>query len=404
MKQYWKETLAGIVIGSFVGIFSFLMVTQSGYLDSSYRAYVITSGSMEPTVKTASVIVTRSQTNYNIGDIVTFKNGKQVVTHRIDGVNENNTFSTKGDANEEADRGELESANIIGERFIVLPYAGYFVSFLKTPKGFVALIVIPASILIYEELKAMALEIKRLIKKARVPLPSPARVGMASLAPLFVGLFALVLTHSTSYYNNLQTSVDNILGASSSFDNESPPPSIPPSPIPQQINIVINEVYYDVDDEHGTEERAGQNDEWVELYNPNDFEVNLQNWTLTDNTNSHVTIVNAVRYIPANGYALISKAKQTWTYWDEDPNAIVFPLGGNIGNGLSNTGDFLILKDNNGVEIDKIGWESDPHLIEPTHDAGAPEGYSLERSPVGEDNDLADDFIDNDSPTPGWGL
>jgi len=52
--------------------------------------------------------------------------------------------------------------------------------------------------------------------------------------------------------------------------------------------IVINEVYYDVGLGKGME----PNDEWIELYNNEDYAVSLKNWTIMDN--------NTIRIIHAD--------------------------------------------------------------------------------------------------------
>ncbi len=167
-------------------------------------------------------------------------------------------------------------------------------------------------------------------------------------------------------------------------------------------HLVINEVYYDVSGACGID-GAGNSDEWVELYNPGPSSVDLQNWTLTDNTNT--TIIHASsRIIPAGSFALISKNASTWTpalgCWDPPASAEIVVTGALIGNGLRNNGDKLILKDTLGNTIDAVSWEDDLSIFNlPV--PGSSDGKSIQRNPVGTDTDTAADWVVNTAPNPG---
>jgi len=169
-------------------------------------------------------------------------------------------------------------------------------------------------------------------------------------------------------------------------------------PTPDLEKIVINEVYYDVDSQHGAESDP-QSYEWVELYNPNDVDIDLKNWTLTDNTTER-TIIHFSKSIPAHGFAVIAKAAQTWTYWTIPLTAAKFQLGQQIGNGLSNDGDALILKNPDGDIIDQISWGDDISIFNPSV-PGVVKGHSIARSLLGSDTDSATDWIDLTTPNPG---
>jgi len=160
-------------------------------------------------------------------------------------------------------------------------------------------------------------------------------------------------------------------------------------------SVVINEVYYDVGPGKGVE----TTDEWVELYNITGQPINLRNWTLTDNNTLRVISLSDV-LLPANGFALISNNTATWTFWSEPASAVIIALGNNIGNGLADNGDSLILKNQLGTTIDKMGYGTDTSVWSPAA-ADVAAGDSLERNPDGTDNDLPSDFIDQTIPTPG---
>ncbi|MCK4723423.1 MAG: hypothetical protein KAT75_08960, partial [Dehalococcoidia bacterium] len=82
---------------------------------------------------------------------------------------------------------------------------------------------------------------------------------------------------------------------------------------------------------------------------------------------------------------------------------IVFVADGNIGNGLNNDGDHLILMDSTERVIDALSYGDDTTIMLPSclDVAG---GHSLERQPAGLDTDQASDFVDNGAPSPGHGL
>ncbi len=168
-------------------------------------------------------------------------------------------------------------------------------------------------------------------------------------------------------------------------------------------HLVINEVYYDVSLGCGNEGSDANPDEWVELYNPGGSNVDLKNWTLTDNSSTTI-IHSASKIIPAGGFALISKDAKTWTpvvgCWNPPAGTLIVVAGQKIGNGLDNTGDGLLLKDNTGTPIDAVSWGTDISQLNPSVPVVA-DGNSIERSPLGIDTNTASDWSDNSAPSPG---
>jgi len=158
-------------------------------------------------------------------------------------------------------------------------------------------------------------------------------------------------------------------------------------------NLVINEIEYD-SVQTGTDSIY----EWFEIYNPNDFWVNLKDWTITDN-NETDTIPEAS--IPAKGFLVVA-AKETGfkTNYPSFSGNIVYIADGTIGNGLSNEGDKLILKDNKGNIVDAVSYGLNKDIFNPSC-LDVAEGHSLARSPDGKDTDTASDFINLTNPTPG---
>lgn len=82
-----------------------------------------------------------------VGDVITFKQGKSVTTHRIikieTGEDGKRLFSTKGDANNTKDKEPVSEDQVIGVLMGRIPKVGDFALFMQTPVGMVVFIGIP---------------------------------------------------------------------------------------------------------------------------------------------------------------------------------------------------------------------------------------------------------------------
>jgi len=139
-------------------------------IPGNYKLLVAMSGSMEPSVKTGSIFVVKPQSHYQPGDIITFydqKNSKSYVTHRLVQVSDNNQFITKGDANSNTDTKTVNQGQILGKTVFTIPQLGFLVNYSKTTQGLIITIIIPAVIIIYNELISIKNEAKRLIIERR---------------------------------------------------------------------------------------------------------------------------------------------------------------------------------------------------------------------------------------------
>ena len=144
-------------------------------IQGNFQIKVVQSGSMEPAIKTGSLVVIKPLDNYRIGDVITFEGnfkdakGKKVpITHRIVDARVsvgNVTYQTKGDANEDVDQSPVALNKVIGKVLFSLPYAGYLVAAAQTGYGLLAIVVIPAAAIIFDQGNKIIREIKK-IKKA----------------------------------------------------------------------------------------------------------------------------------------------------------------------------------------------------------------------------------------------
>ncbi len=124
------------------------------------RMFVVKSGSMQPAIRTGSVVFVSPSSSYKIGDIITFgpiSKNIQPTTHRIIEIRAqaagHSVYVTKGDANSATDRREVIAGDILGKVRFSVSLAGYFVTFAKTRLGFILLIIIPALIIIGDEVR-----------------------------------------------------------------------------------------------------------------------------------------------------------------------------------------------------------------------------------------------------------
>lgn len=119
-------------------------------IEGNYSFRIVESGSMEPAIKTGSVIAIIPRASYEAGDVVTFSGTEvnpQPTTHRIVDV-KGERFVTKGDANEDVDYRKIAEHEIIGKVFLDVPYAGYAAEYFGTPNGRGALAAIVGALII----------------------------------------------------------------------------------------------------------------------------------------------------------------------------------------------------------------------------------------------------------------
>jgi len=152
-----------------------LVLVSAFPIAGNIQIKVVQSGSMEPAIKTGSVVLIKPSSSYKIGDIITFEGnfkdarGQKVpTTHRIVDMKVergNPVYVTKGDVNEERDTTEISHQKVIGKVLVSVPYLGYAVEAAKRPYGFLAIIVIPALIIVYDEGAKIWKEVKRISGK-----------------------------------------------------------------------------------------------------------------------------------------------------------------------------------------------------------------------------------------------
>ena len=117
-----------------------LAVLLVGFRFIGFDTYVVLSGSMEPAHKTGALIYVRDADPLTIetGDVITFESGNSetLITHRviaIEGEGYDRQFTTKGDANAEADSQPVPASNVKGKVIFSIPYMGYVANYIQNP-------------------------------------------------------------------------------------------------------------------------------------------------------------------------------------------------------------------------------------------------------------------------------
>ena len=165
--------------GKFVAICLLSLVVISAIfvapsiITGSTKFLIVLSGSMDPLMRVGDVLVIShvAPEDVDAGDIIAFKDpsGREnvIITHRAVEVIEeehedetnNNTssfslsFKTKGDACEDPDQFVVPDEDIVGKAVFLIPFLGYLFHYARETVVFVALVIIPAGLIIADEFR-----------------------------------------------------------------------------------------------------------------------------------------------------------------------------------------------------------------------------------------------------------
>ena len=144
---------------------------------------------------------------------------------------------------------------------------------------------------------------------------------------------------------------------------------------PQETHelIVINEINYN-------SVANFNSDDWIELYNPNPYEVDLSLWLLKDNDDTHVYIIPEGTIIQGEGFLVA--VKDAADYNAMYPEAVNYI--GDLGFGLGSSGDSVRLFDAESILQDQVTYTSDNPWPSCANDTG----YTLELNTPDLDNSL----------------
>lgn len=161
---------------AFIVVIAVLLIISVLPITGNIKFMIVQSGSMSPEIKTGSIVMTKPFSEYKVGDIITFgtySKTKAPTTHRIFDIKVNDgvpVYITKGDANNAPDQKEVSEREIIGKILIDIPYLGYVVHAVRQPIGFIAVLIIPAAIIVGDEIRKIYGEIKKRKKNKNAKL------------------------------------------------------------------------------------------------------------------------------------------------------------------------------------------------------------------------------------------
>ena len=152
MKKILYYVLFLVIVLPFL-IFNLTLIIKSKlYPDKiadfmGYKPFIVMSGSMETTINIGDFVIVKKVKSSSIptGDIIAFKNGNIVISHRVkEVINDSGIykFKTKGDNNNVADDFIVSSDAIEGIFVNKIPGLGSILLFLGKPIGLLMVILV----------------------------------------------------------------------------------------------------------------------------------------------------------------------------------------------------------------------------------------------------------------------
>ena len=99
--------------------------------------YAVRTGSMEPAIRTGSLCFVDRRTSLEElreGDVIAFRVGEMVVTHRAVRIDASGV-TTRGDANNVEDAAKVTDESLVGRAVFWVPWAGKPLLYLQTLRG-----------------------------------------------------------------------------------------------------------------------------------------------------------------------------------------------------------------------------------------------------------------------------
>ena len=135
-----------------------------------WKPFIVLSGSMETQISAGDIVVVKEIDTNELkkGDIIAFKDGNIVITHRIDEVTEidgKTQYITKGDNNSTQDIGYVSPEQVEGVFKFKIARLGNIAMFIQTPLGMIVCLSIPIIIIILLQTTDSKKEKEELIAK-----------------------------------------------------------------------------------------------------------------------------------------------------------------------------------------------------------------------------------------------
>jgi signal peptidase I len=178
----------GLIILVIVAVVApFVVYAVPGVVGADH-GLVVLSGSMEPRMSPGDAVIVREVPASEIErqDIITYqRQGSDTpTTHRViekQSTEEGVAYVTKGDANEERDRGTVSHDRVVGEVIFVIPFIGHVVQFANTQLGFLVLVLTPMVLFVLSELWELAKSVREPESEAGLEDDSVAVEGSSTV-------------------------------------------------------------------------------------------------------------------------------------------------------------------------------------------------------------------------------
>ncbi len=137
-----------------------------------YKPFIVLSGSMEPEIMTGDMVLVKKTDAGNLqkGDVISYKSGEAVITHRIVDVTAEDgevRYVTQGDANDSPDQTMVRPADVEGIYRRRIPGMGKAAMFMQTTTGMIIFVVCPLLLFIVWDIIRRKLEGRKEASRAR---------------------------------------------------------------------------------------------------------------------------------------------------------------------------------------------------------------------------------------------
>ena len=137
-----------------------------------YKPFIVLSGSMEPSIMTGDMVFVKETDpdSLKVGDVIAYKSGSAVVTHRIVEVKSENgetRYVTQGDANNAADQGMVKPADVEGIYQRRIAGAGNLAMFMQTTTGMILFVVCPLVLFVLWDVIRRQLESRKEMSRTK---------------------------------------------------------------------------------------------------------------------------------------------------------------------------------------------------------------------------------------------
>lgn len=214
--KLWRKVGYWLVLAVLV-LFAGAAAISTLNIPGNYKLLVVHSGSMEPAVKLGSIVVIKPVGEYRKGDIISFTgpdDPKYSVTHRIFEISGGGTiFVTKGDANDAPDARTVSKDQVLGKMIFTIPLLGYPIGFAKTWLGLILLVVVPATLIIFGEVRVIKNELLKHIQSRKSTKKKRERLAKILFLLISLSVLSLALGVTVARLSDVEISQGNTFQA-----------------------------------------------------------------------------------------------------------------------------------------------------------------------------------------------